>query len=33
MAMPSWKTLLSHVAAVVVAFLFIAAGVYKAVDP
>jgi len=32
-AMPSWKTLLSHAAAAVVAFLFIAAGVYKAVDP
>jgi uncharacterized membrane protein YphA (DoxX/SURF4 family) len=31
--MPSWKTLVSHAAAVVVAFLFIAAGVYKAVDP
>jgi len=31
--MPSWKTLLNHAAALVVAFLFIAAGVYKAIDP
>jgi hypothetical protein len=31
--MPSWKTLVSHLAAAVVAFLFIAAGVYKALDP
>src|ERR1700709_579597 len=31
--MPAWKTLASHAAALVVAFLFLAAGIYKAVDP
>jgi uncharacterized membrane protein YphA (DoxX/SURF4 family) len=31
--MPPWKNLLSHTAALVVAFLFICAGVYKAIDP
>jgi uncharacterized membrane protein YphA (DoxX/SURF4 family) len=31
--MPPWKNLLSHAAALVVAFLFICAGVYKATDP
>jgi uncharacterized membrane protein YphA (DoxX/SURF4 family) len=31
--MPQWKTLASHAAALVVAFLFICAGVYKAIDP
>ena len=31
--MPPWKNLVSHVAALVVAFLFICAGVYKAIDP
>lgn len=31
--MPGWKTLGSHAAAVVVAFLFLMAGVYKAIDP
>jgi len=31
--MPSWKTLASHLAAIIVAFLFIVAGVYKAIDP
>ncbi|MGH9648328.1 MAG: MauE/DoxX family redox-associated membrane protein [Bryobacteraceae bacterium] len=31
--MSGWKTLLSHSAALVVAFLFICAGVYKALDP
>lgn len=31
--MPQWKTLLSHLGAVIVAFLFICAGVYKAIDP
>ena len=31
--MPPWKNLLSHAAALVVAFLFICAGVYKAIDP
>src|SRR5579862_1991848 len=31
--MPPWKTVASHAAAVCVAFLFIMAGVYKAVDP
>jgi len=31
--MPGWKSLLSHAAALVVAFLFICAGVYKAIDP
>src|SRR5438477_7639107 len=30
---PPWKTVLNHVAALVVAFLFLAAGVYKALDP
>ena len=32
-ALPSWKTLLSHAAAIVVGLLFVTAGVYKAVDP
>jgi uncharacterized membrane protein YphA (DoxX/SURF4 family) len=31
--MPGWKTVASHAAALVVAFLFVTAGVYKAVDP
>jgi uncharacterized membrane protein YphA (DoxX/SURF4 family) len=31
--LPPWKTVASHLAAVFVAFLFIVAGVYKAVDP
>jgi hypothetical protein len=31
--MPPWKTVASHLAAVFVAFLFVIAGVYKAVDP
>ncbi len=31
--MPPWKSGLSHVAALIVAFLFICAGVYKAIDP
>jgi len=31
--MPGWKSLLSHAGALVVAFLFICAGVYKAIDP
>ena len=31
--MPPWKSSLSHVAALIVAFLFICAGVYKAIDP
>lgn len=31
--MPPWKNLLSHAAALVVAFLFLLAGVYKAIDP
>jgi uncharacterized membrane protein YphA (DoxX/SURF4 family) len=31
--MPPWKNVVSHVAALVVAFLFLTAGVYKAVDP
>src|SRR4051812_32023490 len=31
--MPAWKTIASHAAALVVAFLFLAAGIYKAVDP
>ena len=31
--MSGWKSLLSHAAAFVVAFLFICAGVYKAIDP
>ena len=31
--MPGWKTIVSHAAALVVAFLFICAGVYKAIDP
>src|SRR5579863_5578971 len=31
--MPSWKTMASHAAALFVAFLFVVAGVYKAVDP
>ena len=31
--MPPWKNLVSHAAALVVAFLFICAGVYKAIDP
>jgi uncharacterized membrane protein YphA (DoxX/SURF4 family) len=31
--MPPWKNLVSHTAALVVAFLFICAGVYKAIDP
>jgi uncharacterized membrane protein YphA (DoxX/SURF4 family) len=31
--MPPWKNLVSHAAALVVAFLFLAAGVYKALDP
>ena len=30
---PGWKTLASHGAALVVAFLFLSAGVYKAIDP
>jgi len=31
--MPGWKTLASHAAALIVAFLFLTAGVYKAIDP
>jgi uncharacterized membrane protein YphA (DoxX/SURF4 family) len=31
--MPQWKTLASHAGALIVAFLFICAGVYKAIDP
>jgi uncharacterized membrane protein YphA (DoxX/SURF4 family) len=31
--MPPWKNVISHVAALVVAFLFLSAGVYKAIDP
>jgi uncharacterized membrane protein YphA (DoxX/SURF4 family) len=31
--LPAWKTIASHLGAVVVAFLFLIAGVYKAVDP
>jgi len=31
--MPGWKTLGSHAAALVVSFLFLMAGVYKAIDP
>jgi uncharacterized membrane protein YphA (DoxX/SURF4 family) len=31
--MPPWKNLASHLGAVIIAFLFIVAGVYKAVDP
>src|SRR3982074_2835505 len=30
---PSWKTVVNHAAALVVAFLFLCAGVYKAIDP
>ena len=30
---PPWKAALNHIAALVVAFLFLAAGVYKALDP
>jgi uncharacterized membrane protein YphA (DoxX/SURF4 family) len=31
--MPGWKTVANHAAALIVAFLFLCAGVYKAVDP
>lgn len=31
--LPAWKTIASHLGAVVVAFLFLVAGIYKAVDP
>jgi uncharacterized membrane protein YphA (DoxX/SURF4 family) len=31
--LPAWKSIASHLGAVVVAFLFLIAGVYKAVDP
>ena len=31
--MPGWKTLASHAGALVVSFLFLLAGVYKAIDP
>lgn len=33
LAVPAWKTVVSHVSAVFVAILFIGAGLYKAVDP
>ena len=33
MELPAWKSVASHLGAVVVAFLFLIAGVYKAVDP
>lgn len=32
-AMPAWKSVVSHVSAVFVAILFIGAGLYKAIDP
>ncbi|MEP7355335.1 MAG: DoxX family protein [Acidobacteriota bacterium] len=33
MDMPAWKTVVSHLGAIVIAVLFLGAGIYKAVDP